>query len=76
MPLSEVFWTFVVSSIAGFSLAALRMVYKSKCSHVSCCGLSIDRNTHDEVVLDERAASGDGVPPSPSFSRTNSMVRV
>ncbi len=74
--LSEVFWTFVVSSIAGFSLAALRMVYKSKCSHVSCCGVSIDRNTHEEAVLDERKGSEDAVPPSPSFSRSNSMVRV
>lgn len=68
--LSEVFWTFVVSSIAGCGLATLRMAYKSKCKHISCCGFSVDRDTAEESKVDI------SVPPSPSISRTDSMIRV
>lgn len=68
--LSEVFWTFVVSSVAGCCLATLRMAYRSKCKRVSFCGLNIERDTEEESHIDQF------VPPSPSVSRVDSMVRV
>lgn len=46
--LSEVFWTFLITSVIGLLVAVLRMLYKSKCSHIACCGCEIERNVDIE----------------------------
>lgn len=53
--LSEVFYTFVITSSIGFFVAALRMCYKSKCEtiDISCRGIRIVRDTTGEEKLDE-----------------------
>lgn len=67
---SEVFWTFVVSSVAGCMLATLRMAYKSKCKKFSFCGLAIERDTEEETQIDLAP------PPSPSSKSESMIVRV
>lgn len=67
--LSEVFWTFVVSSVATCMLATLRMAYKSKCKKFSFCGLMIERDTEEEGHIDL-------APPPTPLSRSDSMIRV
>jgi hypothetical protein len=68
--LSEVFWTFVVSSVAGCMLATLRMAYKSKCKKFSFCGLAIERDTDEETQIDLAP------PPSPIPRSDSLMLRV
>lgn len=46
--LSEVFWTFLISSCVGVVLALGRMAYKSKCKEVNLCCLKIIRDTELE----------------------------
>jgi len=46
--LSEVFYTFLITSIIGLILAMGRIIYKSKCSHITCCGCEIERNVDIE----------------------------
>jgi hypothetical protein len=50
--LSEVFYTFVISSICGVILVAIRLCYKSKCKEVDFCCLKIVRDTDGEEKLD------------------------
>ncbi len=42
--LSEVFWTFLITSIIGMLLALARMMYKSKCYEFSCLCFKIKRD--------------------------------
>lgn len=53
--LSEVFYTFVITSAIGFLVACLRMCYKSKCEtiEVGLSGVRIVRDTAGEEHLDE-----------------------
>jgi hypothetical protein len=53
--LSEVFWTFLITSSIGFVIGALRLCYKSKCEtiEISCRGIRIVRDTLGEEKLDE-----------------------
>ncbi len=51
--LTEVFWTFFITSIIGCLLGIARMFYKSKCKTISCCGLMIDRDVEAEEKIDE-----------------------
>ena len=51
--LSEVFYTFVISSICGVVLVAIRLCYKSKCKEVDICCLKIVRDTEGEEKIDE-----------------------
>ena len=48
---SEFFYSFLITSIIGCSLGIMRMLYKSKCENVKCCGIEIKRN----VALEEKA---------------------
>lgn len=57
--LSEVFYTFLISSLCALVLAVSRMLYKSKCSVIRCCGCEIDRNVDDETKIDLRSNSKD-----------------
>lgn len=52
MMLSEVFWTFLISSICGVALAVARMCYKSKCKEVDCCCVRIVRDVEAEIDCD------------------------
>ena len=48
---SEIFYSFLITSIIGCSLGIMRMLYKSKCEEVNCWCLKIKRN----VALEEKA---------------------
>ena len=50
--LSEVFYTFLITSIVGFILALGRICYKSKCSSIDFCCLKIIRNVDVEMKED------------------------
>lgn len=52
---SEVFWTFLISSVLGCFVGIARMLYKSKCKSVTCCGMHIDRDIEAEEKIDEMA---------------------
>jgi hypothetical protein len=51
--LSEIFWSNLVMTSSGILLACIALLYKSKCSHVKCCGLDIERNVEVEEEIDE-----------------------
>ena len=46
--LSEVFWTFLITSIIGLVLGIVRICYKSKCKEVSFCCLKVIRDVETE----------------------------
>lgn len=50
--MSEVFWTFFITSLIGFLLAVGKLCYKSKCSEINFCCLKITRNVDAEVKED------------------------
>jgi hypothetical protein len=50
--LSEVFYTFLITSVVGFILALGRICYKSKCSSIDFCCLKIIRNVDVEMRED------------------------
>jgi hypothetical protein len=50
--LSEMFWTFFLTSVAAFILALGRICYKSKCSSIDFCCLKITRNVEVELKED------------------------
>ena len=54
MELSEVFWTFLITSIIGMVLGLTRMCYKSKCKEVSFCCIKIVRDVEGEEALDRQ----------------------
>ena len=66
--LSEVFLSLLVTSGIGLILATIKILYKSKCKSVECCGiLKCERDIEHEVELDERE------PPSPRPENNNSQ---
>lgn len=50
--LSEVFWTFLISSVIGFIVVIVKTCYKSKCSSIDLCCIKIVRNIDAEVRED------------------------
>ena len=46
--LTEIFWTFFMTSIIACILGIIRMLYKSKCSSVECCWFKVLRDTQTE----------------------------
>jgi hypothetical protein len=46
--LSEVFWTFLITSVIGLVLGIVRICYKSKCKEVSFCCLKVIRDVETE----------------------------
>ena len=47
--MSEVFYTLLVTSSFAFLLAVARMMYKSKCKDIKCCGcIEIQRDVEAE----------------------------
>ncbi len=68
--MSEVFWTFFITSMIGLILKGGSMLYKSKCKTVECCCIKIDRDVEAEVKADVAMAS---LPP-PDLMRGSSAV--
>ena len=62
--MSEVFWTGLYSSLIGFVLALGSQCYKSKCSQVKFCCITINRDVAGEESLDRQ-------PPNPIQSNNN-----
>ena len=56
---SEVFFTGLYSSLIGFLLAMGAQCYKSKCSEVKICCITINRDVAGEEQLDRQP------PPNP-----------
>ena len=54
--LSEIFWTFLISSCVGLILAVCRFAYRSKCKEVNMCCLKIVRDVEGEEKIDEQQA--------------------
>jgi hypothetical protein len=50
--LSEVFYTFLITSVIGCILAGGRLLYKSKCKDVSFCCIKITRDVDIEFKED------------------------
>lgn len=50
--LSEVFYTFLITSVIGLLLGVGRICYKSKCSSIDVCCVKVIRNIDAEVKED------------------------
>lgn len=50
--LSEVFWSFLVTSIIGCIFGIAKMAYKSKCSDVQLCCIKFHRDVEGEEKID------------------------
>ena len=62
---SEVFFTGLYSSLIGFILAIGAQCYRSKCSRVKVCCITINRDVAGEEELDQRQL------PNPIQSNSN-----
>jgi hypothetical protein len=51
--LSEIFWTFLITSTIGFCLGLVGLLYKSKCQEFSCLCFKVLRNVELEEKIDE-----------------------
>jgi hypothetical protein len=49
---SEIFWTFLVTTVSGCCLVMLHGLIKSKCKVIDCCGLHIERDIEAEAQND------------------------
>ena len=69
--LSEVFWSFLISSCVGLLLAVCRLAYKSKCKEVNFCCIKIIRDTSGEEQLDaqQQTVQNNNDPESPRSAR-------
>ena len=52
--LTEVFLTFLITSLIGCSLATLKMLYQSNCAQLECGCIRIIRNVDVEEMNDAR----------------------
>jgi hypothetical protein len=50
--MSEVFWSFFITSVIGLMLAIGKICYKSKCSQIDICCIKVTRNIEAEVRED------------------------
>ena len=51
--LTEVFYSFMITSLIGCVLALAKTAYKSKCKRCNLCGIEIERDTAAEEKVDE-----------------------
>ena len=58
--LDAVFWITLATLIIGFLGLTLRYCFKSKCSRVSCCGITIERDIAGELE-EERMEINNGI---------------
>jgi hypothetical protein len=47
--LTEMFWSFMITSIIACILALAQYIFKSKCDNVECCCIKIHRNVELET---------------------------
>jgi hypothetical protein len=52
MALSETFYITLLTTASATLLVIVRWCYRSKCSHIKCCGIEIDRNVEEEEKID------------------------
>jgi len=52
MEMTEIFWTFFLTSIIGLLLAIGKLCYKSKCVEVQFCCIRVVRNIDVELKED------------------------
>ena len=57
--LSEVFYTFLITSVIGFIVVIVKTCYKSKCSSIDLCCIKVIRNIDAEVKEDIELQSKD-----------------
>lgn len=50
--MSEVFWSFFITSVIGLLLKGASMLYKSKCKSIECCCIKVERDIEAEVRVD------------------------
>ena len=53
MGLSEGIYAMLITGGFGFLAGGLAILYKSKCTHIKCCCIEIDRDVHGEEKIDE-----------------------
>lgn len=46
------FYTFVITTVGGIFVLALKLCYKSKCKKVSLCGIAFERDIEVEMKED------------------------
>lgn len=63
--LSEVFWVAFITTITGMIIKLSSMCYKSKCSKVTCCGVTIERDIAAEEKEEEFRLSHERKDSSP-----------
>ena len=51
--MTEIFWTFLITSGVGLVLAIGRIIYKSKCVTIRCGCIEIERDIITEERIDE-----------------------
>lgn len=49
---TDVVWSLLITSVSGVIFGILTVLYKSKCKHIQCCGIVIDRDIDDETKID------------------------
>ena len=69
---SEIFYSFLITSLIGCSLGIMRMLYKSKCENVKCWGIEIKRN----VALEEKADELEMQIKNNKISKTESKDEI
>jgi hypothetical protein len=57
--LSEVFYTFLITSVIGLLLGVGRICYKSKCSSIDICCIKVVRNVDVELKEDLELGNDD-----------------
>jgi hypothetical protein len=67
--LSEVFWSFFLTSAIGCLMGIVRMIYKSKCKSCSCCGCKLERDVEGEEKIDELEIQRRGISPNNESSK-------
>ena len=59
MAMSEIFWTFVITSSIGLIISLAKMSYKSKCKECSVCCIKIVRDVNlEEKELEFQVKNG------------------
>ena len=51
--ITEIFLTFLVTSLVGMVLALSKMAYRSKCKRCTLCGITVERDVELEEKIDE-----------------------
>jgi len=51
--MTEIFYTYLLTTVSALCVAALGVCYKSRCTRISACGLNIERNVELEEKFDE-----------------------